>query len=98
MMMRQMRHTPNGSPIIAGENSIMSMGERPKVKTATISVRKPSERFMRSPVRAKSKASTSERIRLADLKERLTAQNDENVSNNSQSSRFRGYKPGQMPK
>ena len=90
------RHTPNGSPIIAEENA--NVAENRKVKTVMITARKPSERFMRSPVRAKSKASTSERIRLADLKERLTEQADETVSNNSQSSRFRGYKPGQLPK
>jgi len=89
------RHTPKGSPIIAEEKD--DVGTNRKTKTVMITARKPSERFMRSPVRAKSKASTSERIRLADLKERLTEQNDETVSNNSQSSRFRGYKPGSRP-
>jgi hypothetical protein len=90
------RHTPKGSPITTKESEGVSANR--KTKTVLIAARKPSERFMRSPVRAKSKASTSERIRLADLKERLTEQNDETVSNNSQSSRFRGYKPGSQPK
>ena len=58
-------------------------------------VRKPSERFMRRVVRAKSKASNSERIRVSDLVNKL-AQARQNESLN-ESEIFNGYRPGSEP-
>ncbi len=87
------RRTPNGSPIIAeGEIDDMSTSKR-RTKTVVLAARKPSERFMRTPVRAKSKASTSERIRLADLTQRLTEETNANAIDNGEA-RFKGYRPG----
>lgn len=57
------------------------------------SSRKPSERFMRVAPKAKSKASTSERIRLADLTSRL----DKEVPEKNANSSFNGYRPGPLP-
>jgi hypothetical protein len=53
---------------------------------------KPSERFTRGPLGAKSRASQSERFKLAGLKEKLNhltgnTTNDENTV-------FNGYRPG----
>ena len=50
---------------------------------------KPSERFMRKPLKARSKASLSERARVADLEKKLGAQTPLN-----EPARFAGYKPG----
>ena len=87
------RRTPNGSPIIVeGEMDEMSTSKR-RTKTVVISARKPSERFMRTPLRAKSKASTSERIRLADLTQRLSDHKDDAAIDNGEA-RFEGYRPG----
>jgi hypothetical protein len=62
-------------------------------KPSARSSRKPSERFMRSTLKAKSKASTSERIRLADLTSRL----DKEVPEKNANSSFNGYRPGPLP-
>jgi len=55
--------------------------------------RKPSERFMRRPLYAKTKASRSERIRIADLKEKLVQDLGNKATDNAHSS-FNGYRPG----
>src|SRR5436853_345231 len=90
-----LRRTPNGSPIIV-EREIEEMSTSKRRKTAVMAARKPSERFMRSPVRAKSKASTSERIRLADLTQRLSQDTGGAAIDNGEA-RFKGYKPGPLP-
>jgi hypothetical protein len=54
--------------------------------------RKPSERFMRRPLQAKSRASQSERFRLATLKEKLNELVGENTNEQTV---FNGYRPGQ---
>jgi hypothetical protein len=48
---------------------------------------------MRVAPKAKSKASTSERIRLADLTSRL----DKEVPDKNANSSFNGYRPGPLP-
>jgi hypothetical protein len=59
-------------------------------KTEVLSGHKPSERFTRKPVHARSKASRSERVRVADLVSKLV---DKPASENEQT-KFNGYKPG----
>jgi hypothetical protein len=73
-------------------NQELSEKMRPP-KLAALSSRKPSERFMRVAPKAKSKASTSERIRLADLTSRL----DKEVPDKNANSSFNGYRPGPLP-
>jgi hypothetical protein len=55
---------------------------------------KPSERFMRKPLKARSKASHSERVRVADLVNKLVKKpaNDDSVNEQTQ---FGGYKPSE---
>ena len=53
--------------------------------------RKPSERFMRRSLQAKSKTSTSERFRMATLKEKM---NELVIEMPNESSVFNGYRPG----
>jgi len=71
------------------------LGKKKTGKFHPIASRKPSERFMRGAVRAKPKASNSERIRIADLKERLEGHGGENMEGNNHET-FKGYRPG-MP-
>lgn len=54
---------------------------------------KPSERFVRRPLKARSKASGSERVRLADLTDKLVNKIDTNAISNAQT-QFSGYRPG----
>ena len=54
---------------------------------------KPSERFMRRPLKARSRASGSERVRLADLTNKLVNKMDAKAISNAQT-QFSGYKPG----
>lgn len=61
------------------------------VVAASSCSRKPSERFMRRSLQARSKASTSERYRIADLKEKL---NDLVIDKTNEASVFNGYRPG----
>ncbi|MEI6234311.1 MAG: hypothetical protein WCT04_14765 [Planctomycetota bacterium] len=53
--------------------------------------RKPSERFMRRSLQAKSKASTSERYRMATLKEKM---NELVIETTNEATVFNGYRPG----
>ena len=53
--------------------------------------RKPSERFMRRSLQAKSKVSNSERFRIASLKEKL---NELVIETTNESTVFSGYRPG----
>lgn len=53
--------------------------------------RKPSERFMRKSLEAKSRASQSERFKLATLKEALKAKSSDTTN---EASVFNGYCPG----
>lgn len=88
-----LRHT-DGS-VSADDQGVHEMAGKRRSKTAVLSARKPSERFMRSPVRAKSKASMSERRRLEDLTSRLDAAEPENPANDG-ASRFPNYRPGHV--
>ncbi|MCY3018423.1 MAG: hypothetical protein NTW87_05255 [Planctomycetota bacterium] len=56
-------------------------------------MRKPSERFMRKPLRAKPRASHSERKQLADLANDLATRLHGDVAINEELN-FRGYRPG----
>jgi hypothetical protein len=58
-----------------------------------MSTHKPSERFMRKPLRARSKASQSERFRVADLVNKLVEKMTTETPVNEQT-QFSGYKPG----
>jgi hypothetical protein len=69
------------------------LSDKMRPKPSPRSSRKPSERFMRVAPKAKSKASTSERIRLADLASRLGKDLPEKNANSS----FNGYRPGPLP-
>jgi len=53
--------------------------------------RKPSERFMRRALQARSKDSASERYRVADLKEKL---NELVIDMTNETTVFNGYRPG----
>lgn len=86
-----LRHT-DGS--VSADSQEAQDVRRRRSKTAVLSARKPSERFMRSPLRAKSKASVSERRRLEDLTSRLSAE-PENPANDG-ASRFPNYRPGHV--
>lgn len=55
--------------------------------------RKPSERFMRKPIKARSRASNSERIRVADLVSELEKKMLTQESENGET-KFKGYRPG----
>jgi hypothetical protein len=55
--------------------------------------KKPSERFMRKPIRARSRASNSERIRVADLVNGLEKNMRADVTNDGET-KFKGYRPG----
>jgi len=55
--------------------------------------RKPSERFMRKPIQARSRASQSERIRVADLVSELEKKMRSNCTENGET-KFKGYRPG----
>ena len=55
--------------------------------------RKPSERFMRKPLQARSRASQSERIRVADLVSELEKKMRTNCTENGEK-KFKGYRPG----
>lgn len=57
------------------------------------SARKPSERFMRKPLQARSRASQSERIRVADLVNGLEKKMRTDVTNDGEK-KFKGYRPG----
>jgi hypothetical protein len=59
-----------------------------------MSAHKPSERFMRKPLRARSKASQSERFRVADLVTKLVKKMASETPVNEQT-QFSGYKPGE---
>jgi hypothetical protein len=61
--------------------------------TVPNTVRKPSERFMRKPLQARSRASNSERIRVADLVNGLEKKANTEVTNNGEQ-KFKGYRPG----
>ena len=54
---------------------------------------KPSERFTRKPLRAKSKASSSERFRVSDLVNKLVENMGSDATENGQTN-FNGYRPG----
>jgi hypothetical protein len=54
--------------------------------------RKPSERFMRKPIKARSRASQSERIRVADLVSELEKKIKDTENGEM---KFKGYRPGQ---
>ena len=62
-------------------------------KPENTGARKPSERFMRKPLQARSRASRSERFRVADLVSELEKQmkSDEKVNGGV---KFNGYRPG----
>jgi hypothetical protein len=60
--------------------------------TGTVS-RKPSERFTRKAIEARSRASKSERVRVADLVEKLGQKMDTEANPNCRT-KFSGYKPG----
>ncbi len=53
--------------------------------------RKPSERFMRRSLQARSKASNSERFKIAALKEKM---NELVIELNDEETVFNGYRPG----
>lgn len=55
--------------------------------------RKPSERFMRKPLQARSRASHSERLRVADLVSELEKKMRTNCTENGET-KFKGYRPG----
>lgn len=55
------------------------------------SARKPSERFMRKPIKARSRASQSERIRVADLVSELEKKIKDTENGET---KFKGYRPG----
>ena len=59
------------------------------------SARKPSERFMRRPLQARSKVSKSERYRIEHLKEKL---NTLIVETTNEQAVFNGYRPGHEAK
>jgi hypothetical protein len=61
--------------------------------TVPNTARKPSERFMRKPLQARSRASNSERIRVADLVNGLEKKANTEVTNNGEK-KFKGYRPG----
>jgi hypothetical protein len=61
-------------------------------KTEVLSGHKPSERFTRKPVHARSKASRSERVRVADLVSKLVEKPASETEN--EQTKFNGYKPG----
>jgi len=54
-------------------------------------VRKPSERFMRRPIQARSRVSKSERFRIESLKEKLNTLVGEHTNEQTV---FNGYRPG----
>lgn len=56
--------------------------------------RKPSERFLRRPLKARSRASGSERMRMLDLSSKLVNKIDITGVSNAHA-QFNGYKPGQ---
>ena len=62
-------------------------------KTAGKSGRKPSERFMKKALSARSRASISERIRMSDLVGKLVKDVDKNETLNEYS-QFNGFRPG----
>ena len=88
-----LRHS-DGS-VSAENQEAPEVAKKRRSKTAVLSARKPSERFMRSPLRAKSKATNSERRHLADLTSRLDATEPENPANDG-ASRFPNYRPGHV--
>jgi hypothetical protein len=55
--------------------------------------RKPSERFFRKPIKAKSRTSQSERIRVAGLANELVQKARPDLMKNEEST-FKGYRPG----
>ena len=59
-----------------------------------IGARKPSERFFRRPIKAKSRSSQSERIRVAGLANELEQKARPDLMKNQEST-FKGYRPGQ---
>jgi len=65
-----------------------------KKKTGSqfVAGQKPSERFMRKPLKARSKASLSERSRVADLAKTVTKM-DKDLPLNCET-QFGGYRPG----
>ncbi|HYF48841.1 MAG TPA: hypothetical protein VEJ63_05520 [Planctomycetota bacterium] len=75
--------TPGGKMVSKGSSG----------KTEMLSGHKPSERFTRKPLQARSRASRSERVRVADLVSKLGENVNNNVPENGQT-QFNGYKPG----
>jgi hypothetical protein len=61
--------------------------------TGEAAAKKPSERFMRKPLQARSRASHSERIRVADLVNGLEKNMRTDVTNDGET-KFKGYRPG----
>ncbi|HYG77233.1 MAG TPA: hypothetical protein VEK08_19670 [Planctomycetota bacterium] len=67
--------------------------ERMAQKPENAGSRKPSERFMRKPLQARSRASNSERFRVADLVSELEKkQITDGILNGCKT--FKGYRPG----
>jgi hypothetical protein len=62
-------------------------------QTSGAAAKKPSERFMRKPLQARSRASHSERIRVADLVNGLEKKMRTDVTNDGET-KFKGYRPG----
>lgn len=59
-----------------------------------LGAKKPSERFFRRPIKAKSRSSQSERIRVAGLANELEQKARPDLMKNEEST-FKGYRPGQ---
>lgn len=78
-----------------GDTSPKREGPCPLPVTTTLvtpsEARKPSERFMRRSLQARSKVSNSERFRIASLKEKL---NELVIETTNESTVFNGYRPG----
>jgi hypothetical protein len=75
------------------KNSKHCLGEQ--IPAMPKGIRKPSERFMRRPLQARSRVSKSERFRIEGLKEKL---NTLVVETTNEQTVFNGYRPGHEAK
>jgi hypothetical protein len=80
-------------PVLASDSLEYVQAATAKGSATGTPSRKPSERFTRKAIQARSRASKSERVKVADLVDKLAQQMDTESIPNCRS-KFSGYKPG----
>lgn len=82
-----------GPPVLASDSLEHAQSATAKGSATLTPARKPSERFTRKAIQARSRASKSERVRVADLVDKLAQKMDAEATPNCRT-KFSGYRPG----